>query len=301
MGRGMGSAFTGVVPITTARPRAVRRPESLRYASAEHRGSGPEVEHYERALQSPVVARRLMAHGLGLVTAVVPVSRACFYEVDPQGQICAGLVVLAVGPQPSSPEWDFREYVVRYHRSDPFAPRRHATHRRSVLTEADLGGEDALARTAYWGDFLPASGFAHQVTIFLRDGGRIVAGIALLRREHEGDFQPRELELLRSCQRVLQLGYLTVSAPEARFQREDLLADLTAREKEVARLACLGARNAEIARALTLSPATVKTHLRRVFDKLGVHSRTELAMMIGPRRYDDPRSADCGSAEARLG
>lgn len=49
---------------------------------------------------------------------------------------------------------------------------------------------------------------------------------------------------------------------------------LTARELQVLRIAATGATNAQIARRLTVTDATVKTHLSRVFDKLGVRSRT---------------------------
>ena len=49
---------------------------------------------------------------------------------------------------------------------------------------------------------------------------------------------------------------------------------LSAREVEVLRLVAKGGTNADIGRALHISEATVKTHLLRVFGKLGVSDRT---------------------------
>jgi len=53
---------------------------------------------------------------------------------------------------------------------------------------------------------------------------------------------------------------------------------LTAREREVLRELAHGRSNREIARALTLSEKTVKTHVSAVLSKLGVADRTQAAL-----------------------
>jgi DNA-binding CsgD family transcriptional regulator len=53
---------------------------------------------------------------------------------------------------------------------------------------------------------------------------------------------------------------------------------LTATERRIAELVAEGGTNKEIAAALFLSPRTVEAYLRQVFRKLGVRSRTELAL-----------------------
>ena len=53
---------------------------------------------------------------------------------------------------------------------------------------------------------------------------------------------------------------------------------LTATERRIAELVAEGGTNKEVAAALFLSPRTVEAYLRQVFRKLGVRSRTELAL-----------------------
>jgi DNA-binding NarL/FixJ family response regulator len=57
------------------------------------------------------------------------------------------------------------------------------------------------------------------------------------------------------------------------------LAALTPRELEVMRHVARGLSNTEIARALCLGEATVKTHLGRILAKLGLASRTQAVVV----------------------
>jgi DNA-binding CsgD family transcriptional regulator len=53
---------------------------------------------------------------------------------------------------------------------------------------------------------------------------------------------------------------------------------LSPREEDVLRWVAVGLRNAEVAERLSISEETVKTHLNRIFKKLGVRDRVELVL-----------------------
>ena len=67
-------------------------------------------------------------------------------------------------------------------------------------------------------------------------------------------------------------------------------SDLTPREAEVLRLIAAGASNREIARALFVSEATVKTHINRIFAKTGSRDRTQAMRYAYAHGYAEPAS-----------
>jgi DNA-binding CsgD family transcriptional regulator len=75
-------------------------------------------------------------------------------------------------------------------------------------------------------------------------------------------------------------GELGATGERARRRTREAREVLTSQEALIARLAGGGASNREIAGELFISPATVAYHLRKVFTKLGINSRRELATAI---------------------
>ena len=69
------------------------------------------------------------------------------------------------------------------------------------------------------------------------------------------------------------------SGQTARKRDPSTRGQLTIQELQIARFVAQGLSNREVAAQLFLSPRTIAFHLRNVFRKLGISSRTQLARL----------------------
>lgn len=160
-----------------------------------------------------------------------------------------------------------RDYVGRLHEVDPFHARRlRDTDRTVSCLSADVVRPRAAEGAAY-AAACAAHGIGDMVELFFRRDGRITAGLCLTwpagRAARSGD-----LAAARAAH-----AYIEFNLPPAAAAEDH---GLTAREQEVVRLICAGRTNRDIAEALAISLATVKTHVIHIFEKLGVENRASV-------------------------
>lgn len=152
-----------------------------------------------------------------------------------------------------------------------------AAHGRAVLSdgaEAEEHFERALAHHASSQRRFDVARTELAYGEFLRRARRRVDARAHLRRALQ-IFD--ELEAVRWSERAGQ--ELRASGETARKRDPSTAGQLTPQEQQVARLVQDGLSNRDVAAQLFVSPRTVDFHLRNVFAKLGLTSRSELARL----------------------
>lgn len=130
-----------------------------------------------------------------------------------------------------------------------------------LLEQTSIATDVARARLLY-GEWLRRERRRAEARNQLRMAQRYFAEIGAM-----GFAKRAETELLATGERV---------GPRSSEHGESL----TAQERRVAELAAEGQSNVEIASQLFISPSTVEYHLHKVFRKLGVKSRTQLARRV---------------------
>jgi DNA-binding CsgD family transcriptional regulator len=158
--------------------------------------------------------------------------------------------------------------------------RREATLVTQVMPQRDL------MRTEFFNDFLARDGLYWGVNAYSYVGNRNIGDIRIWRSRRRDNFDARTLELLRLIEpaftgALARAGGITTGGA-TRHQSAELT--LSVRELEIARMVADDLSDKEIAWRIGVEISTVRTHLKRIFVKLGVHRRSGVARLLARRR-----------------
>jgi len=144
---------------------------------------------------------------------------------------------------------------------------------RQITSDEDLAGVRVLILTTFEVDEFVFEALRAGASGFLGKGARPEALIDAIRTVARG-----ESLLSPAATRGLIARYLTLEE-HSPAPASDILDVLTDREREIVTLVATGMSNAEIARHLTLSPLTVKTHVNHAMTKLGARDRAQVVVL----------------------
>jgi DNA-binding CsgD family transcriptional regulator len=165
------------------------------------------------------------------------------------------------------------DYLSGASRSDPFV--RNDTFINEINCLSELTGSRPGQDFATYQSFIARHGYRDEIDMVLQHEDYPSVVLAL--------FGAHRLRFDRTAAGHLQVFLASNMARRPfsrRLRRLSTLRSqlgLTARELDVVELVCQGATNKDIAAELGIGLATVKTHVLRVLDKIGVGSRSELA------------------------
>jgi len=160
---------------------------------------------------------------------------------------------------------------------------------RGASAQSDPGGHMHCDRSAeeMLRSFWSTAGDGSELPSELRglaDGAQVgPPGVRrMLVMEHAGERLRVEATALGKGRTQFHLWREVLPGPvQAVSEPDEARSDgLTQREREVALLVADGLRSREVAERLTIAPQTVKSHLKTIFDKLGVRNRVELARRL---------------------
>ncbi len=184
-------------------------------------------------------------------------------------------------------EANLKRYEHYYQFHDPITlPMQRA---RRAVSVNQIMDQRNFERTEFYNDFLRCDGLYYGVNLHVCDGDFPLADWRIWRNRRRENFEGHSLEILdvlaphlRNATRLERLMHphpalWSVSLSAAAIRDS---TGLSSREAQVAYHAVLGRADQEIADILFLSRATVRTHLRHIYHKLGVGNRATLCRKI---------------------
>jgi len=181
---------------------------------------------------------------------------------------------------------NIERYQAYYHTCDPITPalqkRRRATLVYDIMPRKDL------EKTEFFNDFLMSDGLHHGINLYAYDGPLNIGDLRVWRKKRRPHFGKREAVLLDTILPYFRNALIHAKVIDELTKKSVVLDRnhikksyfLTDRESDIALLVCKGLTDQEIAFALEIAFSTVRTHVKHLFQKLDVTTRTEMIFAL---------------------
>ena len=175
-------------------------------------------------------------------------------------------------------------YEAYFQFRDPITPL--LQRRRRATSVADVITRRRLERTEFFNDFLARDGLHYGMNYYAYSAGLNIGDLRIWRGRGREEFSRRDIAVLDAIGPAFTNAMRVALAREGReegalalsiaVERLASQAYLTRREKEVVFAVLLGKTDKQIAAECGIAYTTVRTHLKHVFEKLGVTGRSQL-------------------------
>ena len=187
------------------------------------------------------------------------------------------------------------EYENYYQFHDPIThklqKRKRATHVNEVINQKDL------EKTEFYNDFLCHDGLHWGVNLYAFDGANNIGDIRIWRNKRRETFDSSSIKLLQMIHphftnSLRNMRHHTTETATIENQDSPLItaswdSDIigmqfcfTAREAMIVRELLRGKKDEDIANDLCIACSTLRTHIRNIYAKTGVHNRTSLCHKV---------------------
>lgn len=176
-------------------------------------------------------------------------------------------------------------YEEHFQFCDPITP--VLQRRRRATPVSHIMAQRRLEKTEFFNDFLARDGLRYGINFHAHCGGRNIGDLRIWRSPHKENFSQRDVDMLDAIGIAFTNSMRHCSMTQCDGEPGNLKGDfriagpsgtggLTVREQEIATAIALGKPDKIIAGDLGIGFSTVRTHIKHIFRKLGVQSRTQL-------------------------
>lgn len=230
---------------------------------------------FERADTTSNLPTGFQQQVVSLGLQFVPADSVRFLIFSPIHSINQGLY------SEDSLEFMEREYA-KFWSDDPMHPSFFEDTDINVVSNTSLMSISKWKEQKIYQQFFSPAGYFHDMDTYFRVESKIVGVLTMLRCDERRPFTKGEIAAMEKIHPFIEYCMKTVFIPARIKDRQELMRtyDLTLRELDVLEYALSGLSNKELVKYLNMGLPTLRTHLQRIYEKVGVHSTSELIAKV---------------------